>query len=324
MEVNQIYNREIKEYFINAAIGILMQNDLMKEEDLRGLSVSMGYLFSTDEGQIEGLYCVAVAGTEYFFAAQKGKLMMVNINRQMFEQTIEYMKANHPCILNDELPETPVQKKRREKNNKIVGKMKIAVAERVMTRWNDDEVNLRSVEEICRRAVACFFAIQIACDINKGNYEEGLNYFKPLIDKFGVADQLNSKESRILDGSYSMQDAIDMDWAYEALWSLFWCLGLVKDISDGSGVCDCDKVIKTIMNCGSVSDLVKKSKLRKKEEILDMLDLFFRYNWAINDAKVNPASSIGNLNPSTVIERRRGLEWVVSDVEDWYDLSMGA
>ena len=324
MEVNQIYNREIKEYFINAAIGILMQNDLMKEEDLRGLSVSMGYLFSTDEGQIEGLYCVGVAGTEYFFAAQKGKLMMVNINRQMFEQTIEYMKANHPCILNDELPETPVQKKRREKNNKIVGKMKIAVAERVMTRWNDDEVNLRSVEEICRRAVACFFAIQIACDINKGNYEEGLNYFKPLIDKFGVADQLNSKESRILDGSYSMQDAIDMDWAYEALWSLFWCLGLVKDISDGSGVCDCDKVIKTIMNCGSVSDLVKKSKLRKKEEILDMLDLFFRYNWAINDAKVNPASSIGNLNPSTVIERRRGLEWVVSDVEDWYDLSMGA
>lgn len=324
MEVNQVYNRELKEYFINSAIGILIQNELIKEEDLKGLSVSMGYLFSTDEDQIEGLYCVAVAGTEYFFAAQKGKLMMVNINRQMFEQTIEYMKANHPCILNDELPETPVQKKRREKNNKIAGKMKIAVAERVMTRWNDDRVNLRSVEEICKRAVACFIAIQIACDINQGNYEEGLDYFKPMIDKFGVADQLNSKESRILDGSYSMQDAIDMDWAYEALWSLFWCLGLVKDISDGSGVCDCDKVIKTIMNCGSVSDLVKKSKLRKKEEILDMLDLFFRYNWAINDAKVNPASSIGNLNPSTVIERRRGLEWVVSDVEDWYDLSMGA
>ena len=324
MEVNQIYNREIKEYFINAAIGILMQNDLMKEEDLRGLSVSMGYLFSTDEGQIEGLYCVGVAGTEYFFAAQKGKLMMVNINRQMFEQTIEYMKANHPCILSEELPETPVQKKRREKNNKIVGKKKIAVATKVMTRWNDDEVDLRSVEEICRRAVACFIAIQIACDINQGNYEEGLDYFKPMIDKFGVADQLNSKESRIIDGSYSMQDAIDMDWAYEALWSLFWCLGLVKDVSDGSGVCDCDKVIRTIMDCDSVSDLVKKSKLRKKEEILDMLDLYFRYNWAINDAKVNPASSIGDLNPSTVIERRRGLEWVVSDVEDWYDLSMGA
>lgn len=324
MEVNQVYNRELKEYFINNAIGILLQNDLMKEEDLRGLSVNMGYLFSTEDDQIEGLYCISFADKEYFFAAQKGKLMMVNIDRSMYLQTIEYMKANHPCILNEELPETPVQKKRREKNNKLVAKKKIAVGERVMTRWDDDSVELRNVEEICKRAAACFFVIQIACDIGNNNYEEGLNYFKPLIDHFGVADQLNSKESRIIDGTYSMQDAIDMDWAYESFWALLWCLGLVKDISDGSGVCDCQKAIDIVMSCKSVSDLVKKSKLRKKEEILDMLDLYFRYNWAINDAKVNPASSTGNLNPSTVIERRRGLEWVVSNVDDWYDLSMGA
>ena len=57
---------------------------------------------------------------------------------------------------------------------------------------------------------------------------------------------------------------------------------------------------------------------------MDMLDLYLRYNWAINDAKVNPQASIGKLNPSTVIERRRGLEWVVSDVEDWYEISMRA
>ena len=324
MEVNQFYNREMREYFINTGIGILMQNDLMKEEDLRGLSVNIGYLFTTEEDQVEGLYCISAAGQDHFFAAQKGKLMMVNIDRAMYAQTIEYMKANHPCLLNDELPETPLQKKRREKNNKFVGKKKIAVGERVITRWDDDKVNLRSVEEICKRAVACFFVIQIACDIGKGNYEEGLNYFKPMIDQFGVADQLNSKETRIVDGSYSEQDAIDMDWAYEAFWSLLWCLGLVKDISDGSGVCDCDKAIKIIMGCKSVDDLVKKSKLRKKDEILDMLDLYFRYNWAINEVKVNPSASIGYLNPSTVIERRRGLEWVVSDVDDWYDLSMGA
>ena len=76
--------------------------------------------------------------------------------------------------------------------------------------------------------------------------------------------------------------------------------------------------------CKTVDDLVKKSKLRSKEEILDALDLHMRYNWAINDAKVNQASSIGNLNPSTVIERRRGLEWLVTDVDDWYDLTLPA
>ena len=324
MEINQVYNRELKEYFVNTAIGVLMQNNLITNEELRGLSITMGYLFSTEERQIEGLFNISCAGKDFYFAAQKGKLMMVNINQEMFEQTIEHMKEYHPCILSEELPETPVQKKRREKNNKLVAKKKIAVAEKLMTYWNDDQVELKSVEAICKRAIACFLVIQIACDIANNNYEEGLNYFKPMIEQFGVMDQLNEKERRIIDGSYSMQDAIDMDWAYEAYWALCWCLGLVRDISDGSDVCDCQKAIGIVMSCKSVADLVKKSKLRKKEEILDMLDLYLRYNWAINDAKVNPQASIGKLNPSTVIERRRGLEWVVSDVEDWYEISMRA
>ena len=43
-----------------------------------------------------------------------------------------------------------------------------------------------------------------------------------------------------------------------------------------------------------------------------------------NGNEFNPESSIGNLNPSIVIERRRGLEWIVTDVEDWYDIDMQA
>ena len=284
----------------------------------------MGYLFTTEEQQVEGLFQISFSEKTYYFAAQKGKLMMVNIDENMFQQTVEYMKANHPCLMNDELPETKLQKKRREKNNKIVSKMKISVADKVMTRWNDDEVTLKDKETICKRMIACFYAVQIACDIGQNNYEEGLNYFKPFFEKFGVTDQLNSKEKRILDGTYSTQDAIDMDWAYEAFWALCWCLGFVRDISDASKICDCQKAIALIQGCGSVQDLVKKGKLRSKEEILDMLDLYFRYNWAINDAKVNPNATIGKLNPSIVIERRRGLEWVVSEVEDWYDLTFQA
>ena len=99
---------------------------------------------------------------------------------------------------------------------------------------------------------------------------------------------------------------------------------MVDDISDASEVCDCEKAIDIAKSCNSVDDLVQKSNLRSKEEILDMLDLYLRYNWAINDAKVNPETSTGDLDASIVIERRRGLEWVVSDIEDWYDLEMQA
>ena len=324
MEVNQAFNRELKEALVNTAIGVLMQNNLMTQEDFKGLSVSMGYLFTTEEQQVEGLFKICFSGKTHYFAAQKGKLMMVNINEEMFQQTIGYMEANHPCLKNRELPETQRQKERREKNNRLVASQGITVADKMMTRWEDESVTLKETEAICKRAIASFYVIQIACDIGNNNYEEGLNYFKPILERLGVMDQLNSKEKRIIDGTYSMQDAIDMDWAYEAFWSLCWCLGLVKDISDASNVCDCQLAIKLMQSCKSVQDLVKKSKLRSKEEILDALDLYFRYNWAINDAKVNANASIGNLNPSIVIERRRGLEWVVTGEEDWYDLTMPA
>ena len=193
-----------------------------------------------------------------------------------------------------------------------------------MTHWEDSMIILKDKETICKRAIACFFVTQIACDIGKGNYEEGLNYFKPMIERFGVMDQLNSIEKCIIDGTYSEQDAIDMDWAYESYWALCWCLGLVKDIRDASGVCDCQKAISFIMNCKTTEEFIKKCKMRGKEEILDMLDLYFRYHWAINEVKVHTETSIGNLNPSTVIERRRGLEWLVTDVDDWYDIDMQA
>lgn len=324
MEINQAYNRELKENLVNAAIGVLVENNLITNEEFPGLGISMGYLFTTEENQLEGLFQIGFSGKTYYFAAQKGKLMMVNIDENMFQQTVAYMEANHPCLKNDELPETKIQKKRREKNNKLVGKMKISVSDKLMTRWNDDEITLKDKETICKRMIACFYAIQIACDIAQNNYEESLKYFKPFVEKFGITDQLNSKEKRILDGTYSTQDAIDMDWAYEAFWALSWCLGFVRDISDAGKICDCQKAIYLIQSCESVQDLVKKSKLRSKEEILDMLDLYYRFNWAINDAKVNPNASIGKLNPSIVIERRRGLEWVVSEVWDWYDLTFPA
>ena len=284
----------------------------------------MGYLFSLDDGQIEGLFQITVSGKFFPFAAQKGKLMMLSIDQSMYEQTVAYMEANHPCLSDDSLTETEMQKVRREKNNAYIREQGIAVAEKLITFWEDEEVALKTKEEICMRAMACFFVIQIACDIGNGAYEESMEYFAPVIDKFGVTEAMNSKEKRILDGTYSMQDAIDMDWAYEAYWALCWCLGLVDDIRDAGNVCDCEKAIEIAKSCDSVEDLVQKSKLRSKEEILDMLDLYVRYNWAINEEKVNPEASTGDLDGSIVIERRRGLEWVVSEIADWYDLSMHA
>ena len=323
MEKNQIFNSNLKQAIVNNVVGGLIQNKMIEESDLPTLGVHFGYLYSRDDDQIESLFKVSAGGKAFCFALQEGKLMMVDLPDEQYAKIIEDMKKMHPCILDESLPETPLQKGRRERNNDYLKGKGVSTADRLMSRWDDDRISILDKETICKRVLAMFPVIQIACDIGKGNYEEGLEYFKPMLKKFGVANALNPKEQRIMDGSYSQQDAIDMDWAYESMWALCWCLGLVDDIKEAD-VCDCDKAIGFVVNCDSFDQFVSKCTLRNKAEILDMLDLYFRYNWAVNESKVNPNAKLGNANPSSVIERRRGLEWVVTGGDDWYELSLQA
>ena len=324
MEVNKILDRKLKNELGNTAIGILLDNQIIKEDDLNNLALNVGYLFSTEENELEALFSVTCAEKIFYFAVQHNNLMLININQEMFDQTVSEMEKYHPCISDSEIPETPLQKKRRETNNNFLEQNNITVSKTMPCLHTDDEVNVRNTDEIAKRAAACLLCVQIACDIANNDYEESVKFFKTLLEKYGVLNLLNSKENRIIDGSYSMQDAIDMDWAYEAYWALCWCLGLVDDLSDGSKICDCDAAISFLMNTKSMKEFIDNCNIRSKEEILDMQDLYYRYQWAINDKKVNPDSSIGELDPSVVIERRRALEWVLSNENDWYDIDLNA
>ncbi|MBR1852398.1 MAG: DUF4272 domain-containing protein [Lachnospiraceae bacterium] len=329
MEINQIYNRGLKEQMGNYAISILLGQDLIAKEELKYLSMSVGYMFTTEEGELEALFKVMCSEKSFAFAAQKGQMMLLNISEQQYAETVNYMVGYHDCLKNHEPVETEAQKNRRMKNCEYLRQNGIKPCDKLVCGYEDNEVRIKGLEEICRRAVACLITVQIACDINQeevnqGDYQESLSYFVPMLKQYGVEDCLNSKEKRIVDGSYSEQDAIDMDWAYEAYWALCWCLGLVDDIKDGGELCDCDAAISFVREAETFEAFMGKCKLRSVSEILDMQDLYFRYNWAINDRKVHANTEVGNLDASNVIERRRALEWILSEEEDWYDITMHA
>ena len=52
------------------------------------------------------------------------------------------------------------------------------------------------------------------------------------------------------------------------------------------------------------------------------LDLYYRYHWACVEKQANPDTPIGKLNDEVVMERRRGLEWLVSKEKDWNNISL--
>ena len=188
-----------------------------------------------------------------------------------------------------------------------------------------NEVKLKDIDTICKRSITCLLSIQLACDIcREADVEESKSVSLSLLDKFEVTDALLDVEKRLFNDDYSQQDAIDVAWTYECYWSLIWALGLIddNDIKIPSEVCDCNKAIDTVASCRDYDEFKAKVKIRNIEDILDMLDLYYRYHWACVDKSINPKTNIENLNPEVVMERRKSLEWLVSNADDWNDISL--
>ncbi|MCR5835743.1 MAG: DUF4272 domain-containing protein [Lachnospiraceae bacterium] len=216
-----------------------------------------------------------------------------------------------------------ILEERRKKNNDFILQQSIACYEDLPLTESSAEVTLKSVETIAKRAIGALLVIQVIYDIQAGDFEGSVEFFRGKLKQFDIGDELlNSKELRILNGTYTQQDLFDMDWAYEAVWSLYYALGLVDDIRDGGETCDCELAISLVSKKSSFDEFVSQCKLRDIEEILDMLDLYYRYDWAVTENRIRPNTNIGNLVPSNVVERRRGLEWLISEEDDWYDLSL--
>jgi len=325
MEINQINNIKIKEQIGSIAIKTLLTNQIITQDDLVNIKVVFGYLYSKEDGVLEALlYVLTEKQNKYYFAVQNEKILMININEEIFNVTVANMKELHECLRSNVIAETNMQKERREKNNDILSKNNIVFNKNLLCLHKDEHAKTKSLDEMCKRAIASLIVIQIACDINNGNYEDSKAFFMPMLEKYNVLDCLNSKEKKIIDGTYSKQDVIDIDWAYEAYWALIWYLGLVEDISDASKLCDCTTAVSFIRNSNSIDEFKSKCNPRSIKELLDMEDLYYRYHWAINEKRVNPNANIGNINASNVLERRRALEWILSAKNDWYEIKIHA
>lgn len=181
----------------------------------------------------------------------------------------------------------------------------------------------KDLEQMCRRAMTALLVIQVACDVQAGNYDDAKTFIEQKLADYGLTDNLNQLETRIMTGQFSEQDVIDMAWTYESYWSLVWALGLIDDICDASTICDCDTAIRLVSQAESLDGFMASCRLRPVTEILDMLDLYYNYHWAVRNYQLHPEDThIGNLNPSVVWERRRGLEWLLAEEQDWQDIEL--
>jgi len=183
---------------------------------------------------------------------------------------------------------------------------------------SSDDVIPRSAEHIAKRAIACLLMIQVACDLDRDQFDqETEDFIVDLLNKFEVADELTVKEKNILNRNASQQDIVNMIWKYEAYWVLLWALGIVDELKYPDEIADCDFAIEVVSRCRSLQEFMQQVKLRDIEEILDEADLIYRYDWACVDARLKQQNAPANLNASIVLERHGALNWLIQADADW-------
>ena len=189
--------------------------------------------------------------------------------------------------------------------------------------YDKNDVQIKSIEQIAKRYVSNIISIQVAFDIiNNHDMEYSTSFFAKLLVKYDVKDSLNDLEKRTFIRQAEENELINLTWQYECLNVLAWVLGLSDDLVFPGQTCDTESLMKYIAPCENLSEFINKCSLRNIEEILDELDLEYRYHWAIVNKRIEPSTNVGNLDGEVVIERRRALEWLFDEENDWNLISL--
>ena len=196
---------------------------------------------------------------------------------------------------------------RKDISIEILKSQGVPFIEHLPLRYETGEVTPREKDEVIARSICSFAAIMCACTIRDNGEltdedKRGVKNF--LTNRFECINKLTPNERRVIEGEASYDEAVNMGWKYESLGAVMWGMGLVEELSFPGDICDCELVMDTFG-----SDFTARVNMRGMDEILQALDLIYRYHWACVNARVHGTKSAG-LNEEVVMERRGGLEWL--------------
>lgn len=210
---------------------------------------------------------------------------------------------------------------RKVRSEKILFEKEIPINQFLPVIENEEDVVIRTKEEIGKRAVALsVVAMRAEFRLSGASAEEEENMLDFFYNIYNAKEFLTNDEKRFLSNNNpSQHESMQYIWRFEALWVLMWALGYIEKLEFPNKICEV-KYIATIMTLTQDFDnLVNARKLKTKEEILDEADLIFRYNWACVDARANRKRPPSDINSDVVMERHKTLNWLINYVDDEWD-----
>jgi hypothetical protein len=148
---------------------------------------------------------------------------------------------------------------------------------------------------------------------------------KDWIARNGLGDDLSHSERGILekdDPDLAEQERINLYWYIEALWALVWAGQLVPSLPFDEGVgYVLASLCPALQRNEDGSKFSNKMRLRPRDELFQMLDLYYRLHWWTRNAQLS-GQDTGIVRLDIIMERRKALEWIMDPACDWDSVEM--
>lgn len=221
--------------------------------------------------------------------------------------------------------ETEEDRKRRERSIKILKAKGIPYIENMRVSAYEEECRIPSKEEIVYRLAAVFAACIKSEVYTCGEYVDCGGKTKEMLGRlhelYQFSDVLSDEEKAYLaDAAPDSSDHSKFNWRYEGCAVLLWALSLME-LKPPTEYCDVPK-IGAILWENDFNSLMAQAFLRDREEIMDMQDLVYRYDWACVEAGIK-RQELSALDGEIIYEWHYALNWLTSvdGITDWDKVS---
>ena len=209
---------------------------------------------------------------------------------------------------NASLPHPQDAIRRSTVNRKLLSERGVQVLDGLPPSIGEDEVVMRSADEVAWRMLALFIVAVRAESVASGQpiAPAHLKAKSPM-----AFETLSPAEQAFLETeSPDEQTVVNFAWRYEALYTLQWALGLHSELQAATEICDVPAVAETMVD-HSDRELVTETRLRPVDELLDALDLNYQMLWAARQAAAQGQPPPAGIDGGVLVERQHALNWLI-------------
>lgn len=272
------------------------------------------FLMETVYELAEDLTAFVLYPNMYLYDAD-GKLLISIDGKTDF--TVFSPKASSTILERDVKP-TEADILRIQKNKARLQEQNIPYMEHLQAAVYETECHVWDKENIIHR-LAAIFACCVVAEVHSYDMAEAEQKSKDMLEelekRYQISHFLSEEEKAYIKHPLQEQHA-RFGWRYECCAVLCWALSLL-DLKEPTEICDASEIGGILWN-NDLESLMDLAKCRSTEEILELQDLVFRYDWACVDARIHQ-KELPQLNGEIVYEWHYALNWLVQadGITDW-------